>query len=97
MNTKLQTLDRLELMNQNLGGNISQVQNNVKEMSSGIATVKSNLRDYEEKWDSRLGDMAGRILSLEKKDQSMDNKWDLYRESMQKNFQTVQLSIDSNS
>lgn len=34
---------------------------------------------------------------LEKNSKSMETKWDLYRESIAKDFEVIQSSIDSNS
>lgn len=97
MNVRLKKLDVLENITLNLKGEVSQVRTRIEDVSANLNTVRSDLDKYEEKWQEVSKNLAGRLSVLEKSSKSMENKWDLYRESVSKDLKVLQSSIDSNS
>lgn len=97
MGGRLQKLDTLENLNINLKGEMTQVRSSIEEVVLSLNTVKSDLDRYEEKWQAVFKNLSDRVTVLENDAKSMDNKWDLYRESVAKDVRVLQSSIDSNS
>lgn len=97
IHARLEKLDKIEVSSSNMEGDISQVQSDIKGVATQVSSFNTELQKYEEKWESRVGDITDRLASLERGDKSLRNKWDLHREATPKDFETVQSSIDSNS
>lgn len=97
INAKLQKLDTLENITLHLKGDLSKVQSKVDNASANINSVKSDLDKYEEKWEKIYDTLVSRLSKLESKTQSWENKWELARESIDKDFKVVQSRMDTNS
>lgn len=75
MNNKLSKLDKLELMQLNLGGDMGKMQTHMQSMSSNLAKVKIDLDKQSKKWEAELGAVSKKVASLEKGCHKLENYW----------------------
>lgn len=94
---RLKKLDTIESINIKLQSDIALVQSRVDAVSDKVNTVQSELNKYEKKWELAFNQLEGRLSKMEKESRSQDNKRELSRESIAKDIEVLQSSIDSNS
>lgn len=79
-------------MNLNLKGEVAHVRNRMDEVSANLNSVKSDLQKQEEKWREFSIDLSARMSTIEKKSKSLENKLELNRESVAKDYTVLQSS-----
>lgn len=90
-------LDAIEGTSSDLKGEISKVDSRVQGMTNQIQMVKEDLKKYDDKWETRIGDINDRLSKAESKWQGAETRWEKTRVSVHKSMETVQASVDSNS
>lgn len=96
MNWKLVKLDALELMMGGFKGEFSALQSRVNEVSSSMSSLKSDLQQYNEKWEASVAALSGRVSQNENEIQTLDKKQKQDKIDLSKNISLVQENTENN-
>lgn len=97
MESKLGKLDTLESMNRSLNGEISKVQNRMKDLTDQMSFFTSELSKQDKKWEACHSALSNRISEAETVNKRFEEKWEVGNNAVLRDLKSMQSSVDSAS